>query len=147
MDRLAGHVLGYAHEVQGQLGLPAHSVHVAQGVGGRDLAEEVGIVGNGREEVHRLHQGQLVADPVYRRVVTLVKSHQQVGIAVYLDAVQQLGQHPGPHLGPAAGALGQLGQLYFVFHKSSGLFFFLLLFLERKRSKKNFRGGLLTAGA
>ena len=46
------------------------------------------------------------------------------------------GQHPGPHLGSAAGALGQLGQLYFVFHKSSGFFSVFFFFLKEKEEKR-----------
>ena len=34
-----------------------------------------------------------------------------------LDALQELGEHPRPHLRAAPGALGKLGQLYFVFHR------------------------------
>jgi hypothetical protein len=116
VDRLRGHFLGDAHQVQRQLRLPAHGVDVAEGVGGGNLAEEVGVVGDRREKVYRLHQGQLVGDLVDRRVVALVKPHQQLGVAVDLDALQELGQHAGPYLGPAAGAAGQLCQLYRIFH-------------------------------
>ena len=104
VDRLIGHIPGDAHQVQGQLGLAPHGVHVAEGVCGGNLAEKVGIVGDGRKEVHRLHQGQLVREPVYRRVVAAVEAHQQIGVPVDLQALQQPGQHPGPHLRPAAGA-------------------------------------------
>ena len=115
VDSILGHVRRDSHDVQAQLGFTAHGVHVAEGVGGRDLAEEIGVVGNRREEIHRLHQGQVLGDLVDAGVVALVKAHQQVGVLMDLDAVQQLGQDTGAHLGTTAGALGQFRQLYFIF--------------------------------
>ena len=40
-------------------GLAAHGVDVAQGVGSGDLAEHVGVVDDGREEVHGVDDGQV----------------------------------------------------------------------------------------
>ena len=97
-------------------GSPPHGVHVREGVGGGDLSEEIGIVGNGREKVHCLHQGQIVGHLVHRRVVALVKAHQQIGVLVDPNPVQQLGQHSRPHFGAASGALGKFGQFHFIFH-------------------------------
>ena len=115
VDSVLRHIRRNRHDVQAQLGLAAHGVHVAEGVGGSNLAEQIGVVGNGREEIHRLHQGQVLGDLIDRGVIALVKAHQQVGIAVYLDAVQQLGQNTGAHLGTAASTLGQFCQFHFVF--------------------------------
>ena len=47
---------------------------------------------------------------------------------MYLDSIQQLGQHARAHFGAAAGALGQLGQFDVLFFHS---FFLLLLFHQR----------------
>ena len=116
MHRVLGHILRHAHDVQSQLGVTAHGVDIRQGVGGCDLAEGIGIVGNGREKVQRLHQRQLVRYLIHRGVVALIKAHQQIGILVDLDTLQQLRQHTGAHLGAAAGALGQLRQFYILFH-------------------------------
>ena len=115
MHRVLGHGLGDGHDVQAQLGLSTHGVHIGERIGGRDLAEGIGIVGNGREEIHRLHQGQIVADLIDGGIVTLVKAHQQIGVVMDLDALQQLGQHTGSYLGAAAGTFGQLGQFDVVF--------------------------------
>ena len=119
MDRLPGHLLRHAHKIQGQLWLSAHGVDVAEGVGGGDLPEQVGVVGNGREEIHRLHQGQLIGDFVDRGVVALIKPHQQIGVLVNPYSVQKLRQHPGPYLCAASGAAGQLGELDCVFHQNA----------------------------
>ena len=60
VDRLLGHVFGHCHNVEGQLRLAAHGVHIGQGVGRGDGPKGIGIVGDGGKEVHRLHQSQLV---------------------------------------------------------------------------------------
>ena len=115
VHRLLGHVRRDGHDVQAQLRLAPHGVDIAEGVGGGDLPEEVGIVRDGREEVHRLHQSQVVCDLVDAGVVALVKAHQQPRVLADPDALQELGQHPGPHLGPAAGALRKLREFHLVF--------------------------------
>ena len=115
MDGLLGHGFRDRHDVQAQLRLTAHGVDIRKGIGRGDLPEEVRVVCNGREKIHRLHQGQVVTDLVHRRVIALVKAHQQVGVLMDPDAVQQLSQHARAHLGAASGALGQLCQLHFIF--------------------------------
>ncbi len=115
MNRFFRHGLRHGHDIQAQLGFSAHGVHVGQGVGGRDLAKEIGVVRDRRKKVHRLHQRQLVADLVDRRVVALVKAHQQIGVAVDPDTLQQLAQNPRAHLRAAPGALCQLCQLDILF--------------------------------
>ena len=115
MHGLLRHILRHGHDVQTQLRLAAHGIHVAEGVGGGDLAEQVGVVGDGGEEVHRLYQGQLVANLIHGGVVALVEAHQQIGVVVHADALQQLRQYARAHLGAAAGALGQLCQLDVLF--------------------------------
>ena len=93
----------------------AHGVHVGKGVGGGDLSEEIRVVRDGREEIHRLHQGQIIGDLIDTGVVALIKAHQQIRVTVDLDAIQQLGQNARAHLGAAPGALRQLRQLHFIF--------------------------------
>ena len=66
-----------------QLRLAAHGVDVRERIGRSDLAEGVGIVRDGREEVHRLHAAR--ARPttlVDRGVVALVEADQQIRVAV-----------------------------------------------------------------
>ena len=87
MDRFGGHVLGNRHNIQAELGLAAHGVHVGEGVGGGNLTEEIGVVRNGGEEIHRLDQGQAIGNLIDRGVVAPVKAHQQVRVLVDLDAL------------------------------------------------------------
>ena len=110
VDGLLRHGFGDAEKIQRQFRFAPHGVDITEGVGGGDLAEEVGVVGDGREKVHRLHQGQLVGYFIYRGVVGGIEPHQQVGVVAGADIPQQLGQHAGAHLGAAAGAVGELGQ-------------------------------------
>ena len=63
-------------------------------------------------------QGQFVGYLIYRGIVGFVEPHQQVGVPVGADALQQLGQHPGAHFGAAARTVGQFGQLYILDRKS-----------------------------
>ena len=109
MDSLLGHILGNAQQVQSQLGLAAHGIHVGQGVGSGDLAEKPGIIHHGREEVHSLDQGQVIGNLVNGSIIALVEANQQVGIIVDLQTFQQLSQHTGADLCAAAAAACQLG--------------------------------------
>src|SRR5580658_2851367 len=47
------------HESQRSQWLSAHGINVAERVGRGDLAEDVGIVYDGRKKIHRLHEGLL----------------------------------------------------------------------------------------
>ena len=60
----------------------AHRVNIAERVGGRNLAEDVGIVNNGREEVDRLHQRQLGRELIHSGVVGCVEADQNIGIVL-----------------------------------------------------------------
>ena len=103
---LPGHVLGKvpgdAHHVHAGLRRSAHGVDVGQGVGCRHLAEGVGVIHDGREEIHRLHEGQLVVYSVDARVVALIESHEKVGIALHGDAVQNFSENSRSEFGPSS---------------------------------------------
>ena len=58
----------------------AHGVQIAQRVGRRDLAELPGIVHDRRQHVHRLHQRQVVRQPVHTAVVTGPEPDEHVGV-------------------------------------------------------------------
>ena len=60
VDRFHGHLLRDRHDVEAELGLPTHGVYVGQGVSGGDLPEQIGIVGDRREEIHGLDQGKFI---------------------------------------------------------------------------------------
>ena len=121
LHHVLGHGLRQAQDVQGQLGLPAHGVHIADGVGRGDLSIQEGIVHNRREKVRGLHQGRVLVQVIHAGVVGFVVPHQQPRVRMGPEPVQQLHQGPGPHLGPASGAGGQLGQLHFCFHGHSSV--------------------------
>ena len=59
-------------------GRPAHGVDVAHGIGRGDLAETIGVIDAGREDVHGLDQGQPVAELVDARVVAGVGADEDV---------------------------------------------------------------------
>ena len=61
-------------------GTAAHGVDVAEGVGGGDLAEGVGIVDDGREEIDGLHQRQVGGDQIHSGVVGGVEADQDLGV-------------------------------------------------------------------
>ncbi len=115
MHRLVRHAFGHGHDVQAQAGLPAHCVYVRESVGRGNLTEGIGVVRDGRKEIHGLYQRQLVADPVYGRVVAFVKAHEQVRVSVYLEAFKELCQYSGAHLGSAACAVCKLCQFDIAF--------------------------------
>ena len=58
----------------------SHGVDVAQRIGGRNLAEGVRIVNNGREKIDRLEERQLGRELIHARVVGFVKANQYVRI-------------------------------------------------------------------
>ena len=63
-------------------GASAHGVNVAQGIGGGNLAESVGIVHHGREEIDGLHQREVGGDPVHAGVIGVIEADQHVGIVL-----------------------------------------------------------------
>ena len=52
-----GEAGGEEGHVHGAPGLPAQGVDIRQGIAGRDAAEPEGIVDDGRQDVHGLHDG------------------------------------------------------------------------------------------
>ena len=75
LNRVLVHFFGDAHNVQCQLGLTAHGVHIAEGVGGGDLPVHEGIIHNGRKKVGGLHNGQLFADSIDAGIIAFVVAH------------------------------------------------------------------------
>ena len=60
----------------------AHGINIAERVGGRNLAEGVWIVDNGREEVDRLHERQLGRELIHAGVVGFIEANQHVRVIV-----------------------------------------------------------------
>ena len=99
------HALGEADEVQCSLHLAAHGVNVAESVCRRDLAEGVGVIHHRREEVHRLHQRDVVGDAVDSRIVPAVVAHEKVGVFLTPGQLfQNMAQHSRAELGGTAAA-------------------------------------------
>ena len=113
------HGFRHAQQVERGFGLAAHGVDVGQRVRRRDLSEQIGIVRDGREKVHGLHERELVRHAVDRRVVALVEPDEQVWVAVHGQPFEQLGEHARADLGPAPCAARQLGQFDLLFHNPS----------------------------
>ena len=58
------HALGEADKIQCRFDLTAHGVDIAQGIGCGDLPEGIGVIDHRREEIHRLHQSNVLGDAV-----------------------------------------------------------------------------------
>ena len=87
-QNLAQHVdipaLGEADDVHCGLDFTAHCIYVAEGVGGSNLAEGIGIIHHGGEEVNSLDDTDVIGDFIYGCVIGTVKADQQVGIILAL---------------------------------------------------------------
>ena len=91
-------------------GASAHGVDVAQGVGGGDLAECVGIVDDGREEVDGLHQREVGSDFVNAGVVGVIEANQNVGIVLPGQLSQDFVEDGGAQFGGTATGFDGLGE-------------------------------------
>ena len=61
-------LVGKAHEVQRGYRPSARGIRIAQGIGGGDLSEHERIIHQRRKEVDRLHDVQVIAQPIDSRV-------------------------------------------------------------------------------
>ena len=113
------HLLRNAHQIKRQLRLPSHGIDVAQRIGCRNLAVHKRIIHDRRKKVRRLHQGQLIVQPVDAGVVALVKTHDQVRIGPCPEAIQQADERPCPDFCPASGTAGKFCKPYLCLHTSS----------------------------
>src|ERR1700677_5215662 len=66
--------LGKTHQCQRSNRASAHGVDIAQRVGGGDLAENVGIIHDWREEIDGLHQSLIGRDLIHSGVVGVIKA-------------------------------------------------------------------------
>ena len=109
-DARAERLDGEGDDRQGGQGLAAHGVDVAHGVGRGDLAEGVGIVDDGREDVDGLDEGGPGREPVDPGVVAGVRRDEDARV----DRPGQAGEGPLEvllaDLGGAAGVLDESGQ-------------------------------------
>ena len=99
-----------AGNVQRHRRFASHGVHIAEGVGRRDLPEGIGIVHHRREKVQGLDHGQIPADPVHRRVVGSLGSYYQIFVFKFRQLAQNLSKGPRTCFGRSPGSFGKLRQ-------------------------------------
>ena len=58
----------------------AHRVHIAECVGGGYLTEKLGVINNRCEKIHGLHDGEIIGEPINRRVVAGFEADKHIGI-------------------------------------------------------------------
>ena len=109
-DGLQRQAVGHTQKVHGQLGQAAHGIDIAEGVCRGDLAEQIGIVHNGRKEIYRLDDGGIVADLVNTGVVAAVIAHKQVCVLHVGQSGQDGRKGTRPQFGSSAGGGSHLGQ-------------------------------------
>ena len=108
--------LGEANDIEAGLGLPAHGVNIAQRIGRGNLAKGVGIVDNGREEVHGVDDSQVRTQTEHPGVVAGLGADQHVRVIIKLwQAVQNLHEVGGAELSSSTRGLDRLRQSYGVF--------------------------------
>ena len=76
--------LGETDDIHGSLYFTAHGINVAEGVGGSDLAEGIGIIHHGREEVHSLNDTDIIRHFINSCIVGTVEADQQIGVILAL---------------------------------------------------------------
>jgi hypothetical protein len=72
-------VIGPCYQVNGHEGLTAHGVYVAQGVGGSNRPEGIGIIDDRRKEIRSADDSLGVIDAIHGRVIDGVQPNQQFG--------------------------------------------------------------------
>jgi hypothetical protein len=60
--------------------MSAHGVDIAERVGGGDLAEDVRVVHDRREEIHGLDEGLVGRDLIHSGVVGVIEADQDIGV-------------------------------------------------------------------
>ena len=104
-------VAGIAEHGQRGDGVAAHGVDVAEGIGGGDGSERVGVVHDGREEIDGLHQGVLRRQLVDAGIVGGIEAYQHVIVSPARDAREHLVQNLRTELGRSTGGGGVGSQL------------------------------------
>ena len=108
-EHLLRQVLGEADDVERKEWGAPHGVDVAEGVHRCNGAEVVRVVDDRREEVDRLHDGDVVRQSVDGRVVARVESHEQVIVLHVREVAQDLAEVLGAELPRSPCASGQTG--------------------------------------
>ena len=110
------HRVRQTHDIERQLRLAAHRVHIAQRVRCGDLAVQKRVIDDRREKVRRLNDGRVVRYHIHARVVALIVADDEARVRVRAEAVQHLDERSRADLCPAARAGGELCQFHIRFH-------------------------------
>ena len=90
VELVGGQFFGWkTDQVEAHFGFAAHGVDIADGVGGGDLAKDVGVVYRRGYEVSRHHDGQVIGEAINPGVVVGFVTHQQIGIIRLRQSRQQ----------------------------------------------------------
>jgi len=111
-------VAGEAHQVQPGDRLRTHGEAIAQCVGGGYLAVVVGIVHDGREEIHRLDDGQILSEPIHARIVPRVRPVEKIRVRKRFELTQSFSQVLRTQLRASPPRLDHPGKLYFSLRSS-----------------------------
>jgi hypothetical protein len=103
---------GEADDGQRRLRHAAHGVDVADGVGGRDLAERVGVVHAGREDIHSQDCRRIGRQQDHARIVAGTGPHQHARIIHLRQSGEDLVQDGLADLRGAAGVAHVLRQAH-----------------------------------
>lgn len=101
----AANALSDVYAMGGEVKTALNLVCFPESICRRDLAEGVGVVHHRREEVHRLHQRDVVGDAVDSRIVPAVVAHEKVGVFLTPGQLfQNMAQYACAELGGTATA-------------------------------------------
>ena len=95
---------GHGDHGGGRLWLGPHGKNITQRVVGGHLAEQIGVVDEGPEKVHRLHHGHARRHAHHGRIVGRVQADQYIWPLDRMQAAQCPGQNVGAYFGAAAPA-------------------------------------------
>src|SRR5581483_2357967 len=101
---------GEAEDVHDRDRPAAHRVDIRERVGRRDLPVEIRVIHDGRKEVHRLNEGEVVREAIDARVIAGRQPDEQVGICGYFQVAQNLRELGRPNLAGSPGAAHQMRQ-------------------------------------
>src|SRR5262249_11679256 len=114
-------VIGIADDVEGSLRDAAHGVDIAQRVGRSDLAVKIGVVDHGRKKIDRLHERNVIAEPVDAGVIVSFGADEHVRVGERSEIAQNLRDALGRQLPRSAGARSVIDQALFAAKEQHGV--------------------------
>ena len=88
-------------------GAASHGVHVTEGIRSGDLAEGEWIVGDGREEIDGLHEGEIGGELIHPCVVAGIETNEQIRISGPRQTAKHGVQKTWTQLGRSTSGLGR----------------------------------------